>query len=1641
MKESFWLVAIVATILAAADLGATQQQQQITVPTECPADDPFDTTVLLAHESDCSKYYICFLGEKILKDCPYENNKGDRLHFNPLKQVCDYPADAGCLTPPKSGEKLITPAAKQITNKADSILTPLVSLLTTPRNIPSSLINSSNVIKYKPHQCEYNLYYKYIDGNEILNQCENNFHWNQELQACYKPAETECMAKGISVTQLELPYDVSCIDGEYYIHECQCDKYYLCVSGNKVLKSCEKGLYWGQRQKKCTTPEEADCPHEKPRECTEGTTKPHPCNCNLYYKCINGQNVLKQCPDGLHWSKDHQICTTPEEAKCIKICEEGSYKPHENECSKYYKCQNNGWDIQQCPNGLHWSKDRQICTTPREAKCVKICEEGSYKPHENECSQYYKCQNNGWDIQQCPVGLHWSKDRQICTTPREAKCIKICEEGSYKPHEKECSQYYKCQNNGWDVQQCPNGLHWSKDRQICTSPEDAKCIKICEEDSFKPHENDCNLYYKCRNNGWSLRQCPEGMHWSKDRQICTTPREAKCVKICEEGSYKPHENECSQYYKCQNNGWDVQQCPNGLHWSKDRQICTTPREAKCIKICEEGSYKPHENECSQYYKCQNNGWDIQQCPVGLHWSKDRQICTTPREAKCIKICEEGSYKPHENECSQYYKCQNNGWDIQQCPEGLHWSKDRQICTTPREAKCIKICEEGSYKPHEKECSQYYKCQNNGWDIQQCPNGLHWSKDRQICTSPEDAKCIKICEENSFKPHENDCNLYYKCRNNGWSLRQCPEGMHWSKDRQICTTPREAKCVKICEEGSYKPHENECSQYYKCQNNGWDVQQCPNGLHWSKDRQICTTPREAKCIKICEEGSYKPHENECSQYYKCQNNGWDIQQCPVGLHWSKDRQICTTPREAKCIKICEEGSYKPHENECSQYYKCQNNGWDIQQCPVGLHWSKDRQICTTPREAKCIKICEEGSYKPHEKECSQYYKCQNNGWDIQQCPVGLHWSKDRQICTTPREAKCIKICEEGSYKPHEKECSQYYKCQNNGWDVQQCPNGLHWSKDRQICTSPEDAKCVKICNEGEHKPDEDKCEAYYECNDNRWKLKYCPCGLHWDRVRDTCSLPENANCPRDCDEGSYKPHECECSIYYKCINYRYVRKVCKNGLHWDRTHYNCTTPEQAKCPNYHPTCVEGSYKPDDKLCDVYYKCENNQFVQKNCPAGFHWNRVSNICTDPASAKCPNAPRVCVEGSFRPHECRCDLYFECKDNQYIQRQCSDGLHWNRVSNICTNPDSAGCPNYHPKICDEGSYKPDDKLCDVYYKCENNQFVQKNCPAGFHWNRVSNVCTDPVSAKCPNAPRVCVEGSYKPDDKLCDVYYKCENNQFVQKNCSAGFHWNRVSNICTDPASAKCPNAPPVCVEGSYKPDDKLCDVYYKCENNQFVQKNCSAGFHWNRVSNICTDPASANCPNAPRICLEGSYKPHECKCDIYFECRNNQYIQRKCSDGLHWNRVTNICTNPDSAGCPNYHPKICDEGSQKSHETECDIYYECQNNTYVQLKCSSGLHWDRTHNYCTTPDKANCPNYHPKICDEGSYSPHECQCNAYYKCINNRLILQYCPSGKYWKRTTNVCTDPDDSNCRPKTTKACIETLFGAKLGKLTGLFKL
>ncbi|XP_018374706.1 PREDICTED: peritrophin-1-like [Trachymyrmex cornetzi] len=56
----------------------------------CPIPREGDDIIFIPHPTNCNHYFVCDYGRPIVMKCPED------LHFNPEKQVCDFPFKAGC---------------------------------------------------------------------------------------------------------------------------------------------------------------------------------------------------------------------------------------------------------------------------------------------------------------------------------------------------------------------------------------------------------------------------------------------------------------------------------------------------------------------------------------------------------------------------------------------------------------------------------------------------------------------------------------------------------------------------------------------------------------------------------------------------------------------------------------------------------------------------------------------------------------------------------------------------------------------------------------------------------------------------------------------------------------------------------------------------------------------------------------------------------------------------------------------------------------------------------------------------------------------------------------------------------------------------------------------------------------------------------------------------------------------------------------------------------------------------------------------------------------------------------------------------------------------------------------------------------
>ncbi|KAH0948295.1 hypothetical protein HN011_012285 [Eciton burchellii] len=135
------------------ELSVFQEKQSADeIPTKCPFYEKppaNSTTIHLAHENDCTKYYKCFLSKRIEIECP--NSKDHvKLHFNTRQQVCDWPWRAGC------------------------------------KNCPGDSWTGYPRTKISHESDDCDLYYECIDGKKYVHRCPDGLCFSRTCQACVR---------------------------------------------------------------------------------------------------------------------------------------------------------------------------------------------------------------------------------------------------------------------------------------------------------------------------------------------------------------------------------------------------------------------------------------------------------------------------------------------------------------------------------------------------------------------------------------------------------------------------------------------------------------------------------------------------------------------------------------------------------------------------------------------------------------------------------------------------------------------------------------------------------------------------------------------------------------------------------------------------------------------------------------------------------------------------------------------------------------------------------------------------------------------------------------------------------------------------------------------------------------------------------------------------------------------------------------------------------------------------------------------------------------------------------------------------------------------------------------------------------------
>ncbi|XP_068150063.1 balbiani ring protein 3 [Drosophila tropicalis] len=486
-----------------------------------------------------------------------------------------------------------------------------------------------------------------------------------------------------------------CKDGDTKADEDDCTQYYVCCTGQFVLKSCDDKEYWNATEGVCKE-DNGECIGGN-TNCEENTIIENPSDCAGYLKCVNDDWVPVACADGYYFNNG--ICVLDDNAVCLN-CVEGCTKEDLDDCTKYRVCSNGKYITKSCSTGDYWNADKKACE-PDEGQCNgnnSTCKDGDLQENPSDCAGYQKCENNSWLNISCFEGAYYDKTYNACVVDTEGICVN-CVEGNKTSDKNNCAQYRECINGKYVIKSCDvndwwNGTHCTLDNGECNGNN-----STCKDGDKQYNPSDCAGYQICENNSWLNISCSEGSYYDKSYNACVVDTEGICVN-CVEGNKTSDKNNCAQYRECINGKYVTKSCDvndwwNGTHCTLDNGECNGNNST-----CTDGDKDVNPANCAGYLLCNNNNWLTQKCPEGTYFDKTQ--CVYDRDGVCLnKTCDPEccDYPDNwtgriEGNCSMFIQCVNGFKYEQTCPENLQFNNKTGQCDYPKYVDC----EDGSLPP-------------------------------------------------------------------------------------------------------------------------------------------------------------------------------------------------------------------------------------------------------------------------------------------------------------------------------------------------------------------------------------------------------------------------------------------------------------------------------------------------------------------------------------------------------------------------------------------------------------------------------------------------------------------------------------------------------------------------------------------------------------------------------------------------------------------------------------------------------------------------------------------------------------------------------------------------------------------------------
>ncbi|XP_048516336.1 serine-rich adhesin for platelets-like [Athalia rosae] len=1654
MIERCLLATALLATLAAVTVSKETYASDVVVPTECPETDPLDTTIHIAHEWDCTRFYTCFNGEKVLTTCADRDPNGNRLHFDPVLQVCVWPENSTCSNKDPSPE--VTTEGSAVTGTSKPTGNGDTTVVTTA---PS--------------------------GDDEQN---NN---NEESTTSAAPGSSDDSEN----TKPTIPTECPAEDGDdavHIAHESDCRLFYQCDSGEKVLKECINGLLFNPVLQVCDWPENVDCASNGGGS-EEGTKSPVTPNDDVKTSTESVQTTTTRKPNNSEESTTSAAPGSSDDSENTKPtiptecpAENGVdavHIAHESDCRLFYQCDSGEKVLKECINGLLFNPVLQVCDWPENVDCASNgggSEEGTKSPvtpnddvktstESVQTTTTRKPNNSEESTTSAAPGSSDDSENTKPTIPTECPAENGVD-AVHIAHESDCRLFYQCDSGEKVLKECINGLLFNPVLQVCDWPENVDCASngggseegtkspVTPNDDVKTSTESVQTTTtrKPNNSEESTTSAAPGSSDDSENTKPTIPTECPAENGVD-AVHIAHESDCRLFYQCDSGEKVLKECINGLLFNPVLQVCDWPENVDCASNgggSEEGTKSPvtpnddvktstESVQTTTTRKPNNSEESTTSAAPGSSDDSENTKPTIPTECPAENGVD-AVHIAHESDCRLFYQCDSGEKVLKECINGLLFNPVLQVCDWPENVDCASNgggSEEGTKSPvtpnddvktsTESVQSTTTRKPNNSEEsttsAESNPSTTEKNENAESTTSAESNPSTTENNENaeSTTSAESNPSTTEKNENAEPTTSAAPGSSDDSENTKPtipteCPAENEGDAVHIA-------HESDCGLFYQCDWGHKVLKECPSGLHFNPVLQVCDWPENVGCssnggnsgegtkppvtsnddaetsTESVQSTTSKPNDSEESTTSAAPGSSDDSENTKPTIPTE-----CPAENEGDAVHIA-------HESDCGLFYQCDWGHKVLKECPSGLHFNPVLQVCDWPENVGC------SSNGGSSGEGTKPPVTSNDDAETSTESVQSTTSKpnDSEESTTSAESNPSTTENNENAESTTSAESNPPTTENNEnaestTSAESNPSTTGNTENAESTTTaapglPDDSENTKPTvptecpaengDDAVHIAHESDCGLFYQCDRGHKVLNKCPSGLHFNPVLQVCDWPENVDCASN---GGSNPNEPE------------KPDEVETTVSTDST--TSAKPEEVETTV--STDSTTSEKPDEVITTVSTDSTTSEKPDEV---------ITTVSTDSTTSEKPDEVETTVSTDSTTSE---------KPDEVITTVSTDSTTSEKpdevVTTVSTDSTTSEESDENGTTVSAGSTASEESGESSTTTAPN----ETSDPNEFEWSTPAGI-TDTNNTVCPLA--------FIPHECKCNLFYKCdEQGRWIRQSCASGLQFNDRTQVCDWPHNVGC-------VDGADQTTSPSTEAPASVPTVKPTSAPVSSTTKVTTTTEVTTakqttTPAygtecSGTCPSVDP--LDYTVLLAHKDCTKFCMCSNGVQFVRNCPGLLYFNNELKTCDWPEASGCVQaaYNVNSIKEfgvSSQTSFlEVNDKIAYGV--NTHFCEFTMIGSHLFATvlvailaavSSNAEVVVPTECPRIDPL--NTTIHIAHEWDCTRFYTCSNGRKILTTCADrdlkgGRlYFDPVLQVCVWPEDSTCGKNGTITSVST---------------